>query len=54
MYDTTKLVAHESRVYERLSDHPMKERYRVIINDDDYDYVEDQELCDVLDTLPTL
>ena len=54
MYDTTMLVAYESKVYERLEDHPSEERYRVIINEDDYDYVEDSELCDLLDTLPTL
>jgi hypothetical protein len=36
--------------YERLYDHPMNERYRIIFNEDDYDYIEDEELISELDT----
>jgi len=54
MFDTSNLVAHNWTVYERLVDHPEGMRYRYIICSDDYDYVEDEELCDLLDTLPTL
>ena len=54
MYNTSNLVALDSVVYERLVDHPEQIRYRYIISDDDYDYIEDEELIAVLDTLPTL
>lgn len=54
IYNNKKFVLYQEHVYERLTDHPSDERYRVLIDYDDYDYVEDTELCDFLDTLPTL
>ena len=52
LFDVLCLVVHEGKVYERMSNHTHK--YRVIFSDDDYDYVEDESLIEVLDVLNTL
>jgi hypothetical protein len=46
------LFLYEDNLYEKLFDHPYQEQYRVFI-DNDYDYVEDQELTKELNNYLT-
>jgi hypothetical protein len=47
LYDINEVIYFENKLYERLSD--TRYRYRVIITDDDYDYVTDRNLKRRLD-----
>ena len=45
------LFLYKDNLYERLYNHPYQEQYRVFI-DNDYDYIEDQELIKELNNYP--
>lgn len=44
IYTEENLFTFENKQYEILFDHPLGEKFRVIFNDDDYDYIEDINL----------
>lgn len=48
-FNNAKLKALDGRVYEEVNHAGYK--YRVIINNEDYDYVEDQAIIEELDTI---
>ena len=49
IYITENIFSYKSKQYEALFNHPFNETFRVIFNDDDYDYVEDLELLSELE-----
>jgi hypothetical protein len=49
IYSYENVFTYNNKSYERLFNHPYQERYRVIFNDDDYDYIEDEELLNALE-----
>lgn len=53
IYDMTQVVEYRGKYYERLKDHPDKEKYRVTtsIASDDYDYVTNKTLVKKLDSI---
>lgn len=40
MCDLNEMIYFEGKLYERLSNNPTRHKYRVILAEDDYDYVE--------------
>jgi hypothetical protein len=44
IYTEENIFTFENKQYEILFDHPWGESFRVIFNDDDYDYIEDKVL----------
>lgn len=53
LYNEENTITYQNNKYEKLFDHPEDEKYRVILDDDDYDYVEDKMLINILDLLFT-
>lgn len=49
MFDEENVFTFENKKYERLYNHPLNIKYRMILSDDDYDYVDDEELINRLD-----
>ena len=54
IFDSSKLIILDGKVYERLDpamflDEDYCHKYRVLLQHDDYDYVEDEELIAELD-----
>ena len=47
IYDNTKIKVFDGTAYEELTD--CEHKYRVIFSSDDYDYVQDEVLIDLLD-----
>jgi len=44
IYTEENIFTFKNQQYEILFDHPQGETFRVIFNDDDYDYIEDLDL----------
>lgn len=53
IYDMTQVVKYRGKFYERLSEHPYNEKYRVTssVASDDYDYVTNKTLIKKLDLI---
>lgn len=51
IYIEENTFTYEGKQYERLFNHPRGEKYRVIFCEEDYDYIEDEDLISILDTL---
>ena len=49
IYTKENIFTFEGKQYEALFNHPYQEKYRVIFDDEDYDYIEDKELIAILD-----
>ena len=44
MYCKENVFKFEGKSYEEMFNHPELIRFRVILSEDDYDYIEDEEL----------
>ncbi len=51
IYIKKNLITLENKLYERLFNHPENFKYREILGDDDYDYVEDERTISALDKI---
>lgn len=53
LYDVNYVFIYKEKLYEKIDEYESYEenepKYRVILDDDDYDYIEDQELTKELD-----
>lgn len=51
IYIQKHLIELDGKLYEKLFNHPQDLSWRVIFNDDNYDYIEDKELLKKLNSL---
>jgi hypothetical protein len=49
IYIEENIFSYEGKSYEKLFDHPYNEKFRVIFDEDDYDYIEDLSLIQELE-----
>lgn len=49
IYTEENIVTLDNEQYEKLFNHPYDEKYRIIFNDEDYDYIEDERMIAILD-----
>jgi hypothetical protein len=51
IYIKENIIELDGKLYEKLFNHPQRLSWRVIFNDNDYDYIEDNKLLKKLDFL---
>ena len=49
IYIEENIFSYKGKSYEKLFDHPYNEKFRVIFDEDDYDYIEDLSLIEELE-----
>jgi hypothetical protein len=49
IYTEENTFIYKENKYERLFDHPRGESFRIIFDEEDYDYIEDKETIDCLE-----